>query len=177
MTIISAKICFTYITLIILILILMAQHRYHSSNTAGLSATNSTICNSIIFTVNGTRRINIIFNNRRTVCMALCRNFFLRNNYSTANRTVLAFGKTGCCTCRSYCSINYFLVTKCCYSFLRNKDLITYRTVLTFSKTGFCTCCRYCSINYFLVTKCCYSFLRNKNLITYRTVLTFSKTG
>ena len=100
-----------------------------------------------------------------TVCtfrqaMAVCRNYLLCNCYSTTNRTVLTFGKTGICTCRSYRVIDYFGMSGNRNYLLCNGYSTTNRTVLTFGKTGCCTCRSYCIINYL-------SMSRSSDLLCY----------
>ena len=90
---------------------------------------------------------------------------------------MLTFGKTGCCTSRCNCCIDYFSMTKSCNCFLCNKNLVTYRTMLTFGKTCCCASRSYCFVNYFGMSKLCNYRLSNGNLATYGAVLTFRKTG
>ena len=83
-------------------------------NSFGLGTTASCASVGLYTFFSTSRRFG---NNTAIVAVAESGNFCLCCRDSSANRTVLTLGKTGCGTGRSYCRINYFSVSKLCNSF------------------------------------------------------------
>ena len=71
-------------------------------------------------------------------------NFFLREDYSSTNRTMFTFGKTSCCTCRGHSFIDYFGMT----------ESVNFAICISISTTRTSVC----SVTIFDTSRCCYNF-------------------
>ena len=149
--------------------------------TSKLYLTYCTINYVIVRTVVYTVGSNVVFNYHVTICMTKCINCFLCNKNFVTYGTVFTLCQTCCCTCRSNCFVNYFLVSVsrncnlCAAEFNFTNCTVNY----VFPRTDICTICINLIFNYHVaicMTKSCNCFLCNKNFVTYGTVFTFCQT-
>ena len=86
--------------------------------------------------------------------MTQCGHFCLCNSNYTTNRTLLAFGQTGCGASRCNGRNHYLRMTQCCNNCLGNRNLTANRALLSLGQARGCTGRCYCRNCYFRMTGC-----------------------